>query len=129
VRALAEADRVDDEEAALRVEPSFVHPNEAAQPEEEVGKLVVVAVELEGDREARVAARDGRPLRRDRVELDAALAGNPAQLEEDARHGDRGRHPLRQPEELGDTDRRGRLRLSGERAALLDLLLRGGRFL
>ena len=60
--ALAEGQLVDGEEAAGRVEAAVVDADEVAQPVDEVGQVVEVALEDEVDRQDLVA-RSGRPAR------------------------------------------------------------------
>ena len=89
-----------------------MHGDEVAQPVEEIGQRVEVAVERELDLAHPVVADGGRPdvLRLDRVEVDARRARDLRDREDDARHVLAVRHRLREAEEVRDLDRR-RLRL------------------
>ena len=80
--------------------------HERAQAVEEVGEVVEVALERDGDRQHRVAPDQSVRLRRDRVEADARVAGELAQLEEEVGHVRPVRHGFREPVDVGDLDLR-----------------------
>src|SRR5581483_2255491 len=110
--ALVEDDRVDREEAGGRVQDALVDSDQVAQPVEEVGQVVEPALEGEVDGDLLVPVVLHRIVRRDRLELDAGVLGDAAELEHDARDVGRVRHRARELEQVGDPDRRRRRRLA-----------------
>ena len=105
----------------------MAHVDEVAQPVEEIGELVEVALELDRDRDRLVTVqRDRRGCGRDLLEGDAAVLGDPVQLEHDAGHVRLVGHRLRQAKEVGDADLRARLCLQGQGARGVDRIARVG---
>ena len=100
-----------------------MHRHERAQPVEKVREVVEVALERDGDRQHRVAPDQSDRLRRDRVEADARVAGELAQLEEEVGHVRPVRHCLREPVDVGDLDLRRRSHSSDLLVVGIDLRL------
>src|SRR5207237_6877041 len=104
-RGLREVDRVDREQPPGRVERAVTNVDEVAQPVEQVGQLVEVALELDGDRDRLVAGQcDGDRRRRDLRERDAAVLSDLVELEQDPGHVGLVGHRLGQADYVGDPD-------------------------
>ena len=103
-----------------------MHRHERAQAVEEVRQVVEVALERDGDRQHRVAPDRRVRLRRDRVEADARVARELAQLEEEVGHVRPVRHGLREPVDVGDLDLRRCARSSDLLVVGVDLRLNLG---
>src|SRR5207247_6406836 len=100
--ALIELDAVDREQTTVGRQRAPANIYEVAQPEEKIGELEEVAVEDDGDRYHLIPAQQCRGLRRNRLELDAALPGDVGQFQNDPRLVRLVRHRLGQPEKIRD---------------------------
>ncbi len=123
---LGEVDARDREEPPGCMQLAAAHRHERAQPEEEVGEGVEGAVEGDVDRHDLVRRDRECRLRRDRLEADAGLVGDPRELEQDPRHVGRARHRDREPEDVGDGDRLRVVLRRGRRERIAQLERGGG---
>src|SRR6266576_2457667 len=102
--ALIELDAIDREQTTVSSQCAPADIDEVAQPEEKIGELEEVAVEDDGDRDDLIPAQQCRGLRRNRLELDAALPGDVRQLQNDPRLVRLVRHRLGQSEKIRDAN-------------------------
>ena len=102
-----------------------MHGDECPNAVEEVGELEETAVEDHVDRLPEVPAGVSAVARRDRVEADPGVAGDPVQLEQHARHVGLARHRLGDAEEVRGADRLGLGSRADREPTVLDLRLRG----